>query len=180
MARRARPAGLPVVALHQEHFWRCVPKPYLQTLLEPGPSFTRQRRYSVRGEFSALYFSASRDLCLTEVAGRASHDSEPIACVEFEIAADRLVDLTRLETRVALRVRLEDLVRPRTWSGAYEVPQGVARYVYQAKLSGLLAPSVHDPKGEKQGWFNLVLYPANMIRSSVREVEIAEVIPPLQ
>lgn len=180
MTRRAQEAGLPVVALRHRHFWRCIPRQYLATALEAGPSFTRQRRYSVRGEFSALYFSASRELSRTEVASRTGQDSEAMSCVEFEITTDRLVDLTRPGTRNALQIRLEDLVRPRVSAGAYDVPQRIARRVYQEGFGGLLVPSVYDPMGGREDWFNLVLYPANIMRVFVREVEIAAVTVPLR
>lgn len=172
MTRHARRARLPVIALREERFWRCLPRQFLPTVLETGPSFTRERRYSVRGEFGGLYFSAAQELSLSEVANRTGQDSEPMSCVEFEISLDRVLDLTRPQTRAALRVRLEDLVRPRISAGAYDVPQGIARRVYQERLCGLLAPSVHDPRGERPGWFNLVLYPANMVRAFIREVRV--------
>lgn len=173
MTGRAHGAGLPVVALQHEHFWRCLPTQYLRTALEAGPSFTRERRYSIRGEFGALYFSASKELSLSEVASRAGQDGEVMSCVEFEIAVDRLLDLTRSKTRAALHVQLEDLIRPRATMDAYEVPQSIARRVYQEGLNGLLAPSIYDPKGQRKDWFNLVLYPANLVRRFIREVDQA-------
>jgi RES domain-containing protein len=174
MARPPRRAGLPVVGLRDAHFWRCIPRRYLKTVLEPGPSFTGHRRYSIRGEFGALYFSASRDLSLAEATARTGEDSELMCSVEFKITAGQVVDLTRPEARTALRVRREDLVHPRTSANAYEVPQRVARQVYQERLSGLLAPSVYDPYGEKQRWFNLVLYPANLVRAFIREIDVSD------
>jgi RES domain-containing protein len=175
MTGRTHRLGLPVVALRQKHFWRCLPKQYARTVLEAGPSFTRERRYSVRGEFGALYFSSSKELSLSEVASRAGQDTEVLSCVEFEVTLDRLVDLTRPETRAALQVQLEDLIRPRTSADAYQIPQSIARRVYQERLNGLLSPSVHNPEGKKRGWLNLVLYPANLIRASIREVHVEEV-----
>ena len=141
-------ASLPIVALKRKHFWRCLPKRYIRTVLEAGPSFTRERRYSVRGEFGALYFSASKELSLSEVLVRAGDDGDVMSCVEFEITMDRLVDLTRPETRARLHVQLDDLIRPRIYRDAYEIPHQIARQVYQERLSGLLAPNVHDPMGE--------------------------------
>lgn len=175
MPERSARLSLSAVGVRKQHFWRCLPKRYLPTVLEAGPSFTHHRRYSVRGEFGALYFSASKELSLTEIASRIGQDSEAMACVEFEVTAVRLVDLTRPETRTRLRVQLEDLIRPRVSKDAYAVPQGIARRLYGDRLHGLLAPSVHDPRGEKRDWFNLVLYPANLIRASVREVQIEDV-----
>jgi hypothetical protein len=172
MPERSHRLGFPLVTIKEKHFWRCLPKQYIQTILEAGPSFTQERRYSVRGEFGALYFSGSKELCLKEIVGRSGEDSEVMACVEFEITLDRLVDLTRLETRTKLRVRLEDLIRPRISKDAYAAPQAIARRVYAEGLQGLLAPSVHDPRGEKSGWFNLVVYPANLARATIREVHI--------
>ena len=134
----------------------------------------------MRGEFGALYFSGSKQLCLREIVGRSGEDGEVMACVEFEITLDRLVDFTRLETRNKLRVKLEDLVRPRISTDAYAAPQAIARRVYAEGLHGLLAPSVHDAKAEKSGWFNLVIYPANLIRASIREVQIEEIAPPFR
>jgi len=67
-----------------------------------------------------------------------------MTCVEFEISVGRLLDLTWPETRAALRIQLKDLIRPRTFMDAYQVPQSIARQVYQERLNGLLAPSVHD------------------------------------
>jgi hypothetical protein len=163
-----------VVALQREHFWRCVPKRYLQTVLEAGPSFTQHRRYSIRGEFGGLYFSASKELSLSEVANRTGQDTEIMSCMEFEITVDRLVDLTKPATRASLRVPLEALIRPRASLEAYEVPQSIARQVYQEGLNGLLAPSVYDPRGQRKGWFNLVLYPANVVRTFIRQVHVHE------
>ena len=175
MPARSNPLSLPLVAVKDKHFWRCLPKPHIQTILEAGPSFTQERRYSVRGEFGALYFSGSKELCLREIFGRSGGDSEVMACVEFAITLDRLLDLTRLQTRTKLRVQLEDLIRPRTAKDAYVAPQAIARRVYAERLQGLLAPSVHDARGEKSGWFNLVVYPANLVRALIREVRIEEI-----
>ncbi|GEM_PF-3222171 len=174
-----RPQGLDLrrVALKKKHFWRCIPEHYLETVLEAGPSFTQERRYSVRGEFGALYFGGSAELCAVEVAGRVGQDGEPVVCVEFEVSVEHLVDLTQPETRAKLRVRLEDLVRPRISLDAYAVPQRIARQLYHERLQGLIVPSVHDPEGRRQGWFNLVLYPAQLIRPSIREVQIQKVHP---
>jgi RES domain-containing protein len=175
MPERPHRLGLPLVAVRKKHFWRCLPSQYLQTVLEAGPSFIRDRRYSVRGEFGALYFSASKELSLNEIASRAGDDAEPMSCVELEVTVDRLVDLTRPGTRTKLHVQLKDLIRPRISKDAYAVPQGIARRVYREKLHGLIAPSVHDPNGEKGDWFNLVLYPANLIRTSIRELRAEDV-----
>lgn len=175
MPERLRRWTLSLVAVRRKHFWRCLPKQYLQTVLEAGPSFTRGRRYSIRGEFGALYFSASRDLSLQEIATRAGDDTELMSCVELEVTVDRLVDLTRPETRTKLHVQLEDLIRPRISKDAYAVPQHIARRVYREKLHGLIAPSVHDPNGEKGDWFNLVLYPGNLVRASIRELRAEDV-----
>jgi RES domain-containing protein len=172
--------GFPCVSVKDRHFWRCLPKLYIQTILEAGPSFTQERRYSVRGEFGALYFSGSKDLCLKEIVSRSGEDSEVMACVEFEITLDRLVDLTRPEARTRLRVQLEDLIRPRTSKDAYVAPQAIARRIYAEGLQGLLAPSVHDAMGEKSGWFNLVVYPANLARAYIREVQIEEIAAPFR
>jgi len=168
-------AGPPVVAVQKKHFWRCLPKQYLRTILEAGPSFTQERRYSVRGEFGALYFSGSKELCLMEIAGRAAQDSEAMACVEFEVTVDRVVDLTRQETRTTIGVQLEDLVRPRISKDAYAAPQRVARLVYGQRLQGLLAPSVHDANGRRRNWISLVLYPANLLRAFIREIQVEHV-----
>ncbi|HUI40502.1 MAG TPA: RES family NAD+ phosphorylase [Terriglobia bacterium] len=180
MVQRSNPFAVPVVSLRRKHFWRCVPQPHLRTILESGPSFSRDRRYSVRGEFGALYFSASEDLALVEVAARSGEDGEPACSVEFEVSVGRLADLTRQEIRARWRVRLEDLVRPRIARDAYSAPQAIARRVYEQGLDGLLAPSVHDPQGQRRDWFNLVLYPANLIRPLLREVRVRQVGPPLR
>ncbi|MGH9455416.1 MAG: RES family NAD+ phosphorylase [Terriglobia bacterium] len=161
--------------LDRKHFWRCVPKRYIETILETGPSFTQERRYSVRGEFDALYFGGSMELCAVEAAGRAGEDGEKMVCVEFEITVDRLADLTQPETRTKLRVQLKDLVRPRISREAYTVPQRIARRLYSERFQGLIAPSVHDLLGQQRGWFNLVLYPAQLVRSSIREIRSQEV-----
>ena len=130
MTGRAHRLSLPVIAVRAEHFWRYLPKQYVRMVLEPGPSFTHNRHYSVRGEFAVLYFSASKELSLREVASRGGDDIEAMSCVEFEVSVDRLVDLTRPETRTALSVQLEDLVRPRITRDAYSTPRDVARRVY--------------------------------------------------
>ena len=178
MPEHSHRSSLPLIAVRGIHFWRCLPKQYVRTILEAGPSFTQERRYSVRGEFGALYFSGSKELCLREIIGRSGEDSEVMACVEFEITLDRLVDLTRQETRTKLRVALEDLIRHRVSKDAYAATQAIARRVYAEGLQGLLAPSLHDAKGEKSGWFNLVVYPANLARASIREVQVEEIGPP--
>ena len=167
--------NVPLTGLRKRHFFRTLPRSFLGTILESGPSFTRHRRYSVRGEFGALYFSASQDLSFHEVASRGSRDTEQMSCVEFEITADCLVDLTRPEVRSKLHVQLEDLVRPRISRDAYVVPQTVAKKVYAERLHGLIVPSPHDPQGEKGNWFNLVLYPANLIRAAIREIRVQDV-----
>jgi RES domain-containing protein len=175
VAAQSNRRKFPTTSIRKMRFWRCVPKVYVRTVLEAGPSFTRNRRYSVRGEFGALYFSGSRPLSLEEVAGRVGEDGEVIVCVEFEVTVHRVVDLTRPEARTKLRIPLEDLVRPRLSEEAYEVPQKIARAVYEAKLDGLLVPSVHDPHGRRPDWVNLVLYPANLIGSFVRKILVEEV-----
>lgn len=178
MPERPHRSGFRAVAIQRKRFWRCLPKQYLPTALEAGPSFTQERRYSIRGEFGALYFSSSKELSLQEISSRAGRDAEVMVCVEFEVTVDRLVDLTEPEIRTRLRVRLEDLIRPRISKDAYVVPQGLARQIYGQRFHGLLVPSVHDPKDKRKEWFNLVLYPANLIRSTVREIQIEEVSPP--
>ena|SRR2546426_2833523 len=175
MPERRHRLSLRLFTVRKRRFWRCLPKQYLPTLLEAGPSFTRDRRYSVRGEFGALYFSASKELSLKEIASRAGEDAEPMSSVELEVTVDRLVDLTRPETRTKLRVGLGDLIRPRVSKDAYAVPQAIARRVYRDRLHGLIAPSVHDPNGERGDWFNLVLYPANLVRASIRELRAEDV-----
>ena len=177
MPRRPQGLDLRRVGLKKKHFWRCIPEPYLETVLESGPSFTQERRYSVRGEFGALYFGSSAELCAVEVAGRVGQDGEPVVSVEFEITVDNLADLTQPETRSKLRLQLEDLVRPRISLNAYTVPQRIARQLYHERIHGLIVPSVHDPEGHRQGWFNLVLYPAQLIRASIREIQIQKVHP---
>jgi hypothetical protein len=92
--------------------------------------------------------------------------------VEFEVTVDRLIDLTRPETRRTLRIQLQDLIRPRVSANAYEVTQRIASQAYRQGLPGLLAPTVHDGKGTTAGWFNLVLYPANLARAFIREVRV--------
>lgn len=163
------------VATRKRRFWRCLPKQHLESVLEAGPSFTQERRYSVRGEFGALYFSASKELALLEVSSRAGQDGEVMACVEFEVTVPRLIDLRRSQVRTAFRVRLEDLVHPRISKDAYVAPQRIARRVYREKVHGLLVPSIHDPEGGRKDWFNLVLYPANLIRTSLKEVQVEEI-----
>jgi RES domain-containing protein len=175
MPARSQSWSLPVVAIRKKSFWRCLPKQYVRTVLETGPSFTQERRYSVRGEFGAVYFSASKELSLAEVSSRVGEDGEAMACVEFEVTVQRLVDLTRPDTRARLRVQLEDLIRPRISKDAYASPQRIAKRIYKERLDGLFAPSVHDPKRQRQDWFNLILYPANLIRASVREIRADEV-----
>ena len=179
MPQRSSRSDLRLVTLAKKPFWRCLPQAFLSTVLEAGPSFTQERRYSVRGEFSALYFSASKELCLKEVWGRTGPDGEVMACVEFEVTVDRLVDLTDQETRRRVRAQLDDLIRPRLSRHAYATPQRVARRIYREGFPGLLAPSVHDPRGEREDGFSLVLYPANLIRSSVRQVRVEEVVSTL-
>jgi hypothetical protein len=174
MAAQPHRLKFPTTAIRKMRFWRCVPKLYVRTVLEAEPSFTRNRRYSIRGEFGALYFSGSRELSLEEVAGRAGEDREVVVCVEFEATVHPLVDLTRPQTRIRLRIALEDLVRPRLSKDAYEVAQKIGRAVYEAKLDGLLVPSVHDPQGRRPDWVNLILYPANLIGSFVREIRVEE------
>ena len=177
MPERPNRLDFQFVRIRKQRFWRCLPKQHLETVLEAGPSFTQERRYSVRGEFGAIYFSGSKELSLREVASRAGQDGEVMACVEFEVTVERLVDLRRPETRTRFRVHLEDLIRPRISKDSYVVSQRIARRMYAEKVHGLLVPSVHDPKGQMKDWFNLVLYPANLIRSSIREVQIVEIVP---
>jgi RES domain-containing protein len=172
MPQRASRLEIPVVTVERRHFWRCVPQQFVHTILEAGPSFTHERRYSIRGEFGALYFSASKELALEEVFSRAGADGEAIACVAFQVTAERVADLTQAATRTRMGVQLADLLRPRISGDAYAAPQSVARRVYGNKLHGLLAPSIHDPRGEKKNWFNLVLYPAQLLRSSIREISV--------
>ncbi len=178
MPERPHRLDFRVVAIEKKRFWRCLPKHYLRTVLEAGPSFTQERRYSIRGEFGALYFSGSKELSLKEVSDRVGQDGEVVACVEFEVTLDRLVDLTQPETRTRLRVQLEDLIRPRLSRDAYVVPQSIARRIYGEKVPGLLVPSLHDPEGQRKDWFNMVLYPANLIRCSIREIQVEEVALP--
>jgi RES domain-containing protein len=179
VAEHGHPADLPLARIEAKTFWRCLPRQYLHTALEAGPSFTRDRRYSIRGEFGALYFSGSRDLCLKEATGRAGQDAEPLAMIEFEITASRLVNLTQAQVRKELHVRLDDLLRPRISKDAYLIPQAIARKVYGWRLHGLMAPSVYDPISRNKGWFNLILFPANLIRSAIREVSIQDAALPV-
>jgi hypothetical protein len=160
----------PVALLHQ-HLWRCVPKRFVKTLLEE-PSFTEERRYGVRDEFGALHFAGS-----AEVAGQLGEDGEEMVGAEFEITAARLADVTQPTTRALLRVKLEDVIRPRISGKAYAVPQRIARRLYQQRFERFLAPSVHDPEGKRQGWLNLILAPAQLIRFAIREIRTIEFTP---
>jgi len=160
----------PTIAVHRKRVWRCLPVRFAATALESGPSFTKDRRYSVQGEFGAIYLSASKDLAWQEWKQRGGEDAEPAGCVEFELTLDKLVDLTAPSVQKRLGIKAGDLVKPRISPEAYAVTQAIARRVYAQKLHGLLAPSIHDANGEKPDWFNVVLYPANVMRRCVRQI----------
>ena len=150
-------------------FWRCLPESYAHTALESGPSFTQERRYSVRGEFGALYFSSSEDLAQTEAGRRIGDHGEPIVCLEFEVSLDKILDLTQEAVRKALGVRLAELVKKPLATDAYGVPQAIGRASFVGGISGLMVPSVHDPDTSRE-WFNLVLYPGNLVRSHIKQI----------
>src|SRR5436190_15960449 len=107
--------------------WRCLPARVKETALESGPSFTKDRRYSIQGEFGAVYFSASKALSQLEVDQRAGTDVEPMAHLGFELTVDKLVDLTSPKVRKALHVSLDALVQSRTAPDRYRIPQLIAR-----------------------------------------------------
>ncbi|HVO32518.1 MAG TPA: RES family NAD+ phosphorylase [Elusimicrobiota bacterium] len=147
-----------------------MPNAFESTALESGPSFTKDRRYSVQGEFGAVYFSGSKTLSEFESDERGGEDAERLSYLAFALTVDKLVDLTLRKTRDHLGVRLDDLVRPRTAKDRYEVTQAVARQIYARRLNGLIVPSVHDPKRQKPDWFNVVLYPAHLLRVCLRPI----------
>lgn len=161
---------IPTIAARRQRVWRCVPVQFVATVLESGPSFTKDRRYSVQGEFGAIYLSASEELALLEWRQRAGEDAEPAACIEFELTLDHLVDLTSKAVQKRLGVQTVDLVRPRIAAEAYAATQAVARQVYAQKHHGLIVPSIHDSAGEEPGWFNIVLYPANLVHRCLRQI----------
>jgi hypothetical protein len=161
---------LPTISVSRQRLWRCVPKIFTSTVLESGPSFTKDRRYSIQGEFGAVYFSGSKDLAELEADERVGLDAEPMAYLEFELTVHQLVDLRSPKIRGYFGAPLEQLVKSRIASDRYVTTQTIARKIYTAKLRGLLVPSVHDPEGQKAGWFNVVLYPAHLMQSCLRAV----------
>jgi len=166
-----RSAVPPTTSVLKQRLWRCVPKAFLETALESGPSFTKDRRYSVQGEFGAVYFSGAKELAQWETGERAGQDAEPMAYLEFELTLNKLVDLRSPKVQAFFKFPLEALVKSRTAPERYAATQTIARRVYAAKLHGLIAPSVHDPKSQKTDWFNVVLYPAHLMLSCLRFVE---------
>ncbi len=158
----------PTVSVSRRRLWRCIPKAFVNTALESGPSYTKDRRYSVQGEFGAVYLSGSKELAKWETDERAGDDVEPVEYLEFELTLDKLVNLRSPKTQAFFKLPLEMLVRSRTDPDRYVATQMVARRIYAAKLHGLIAPSVHDPKSQKSDWFNVVLYPAHIMQSCLR------------
>jgi RES domain-containing protein len=169
---RAGHREIPTVRVRNRSIWRCLPSAFESTALESGPSFTKERRYSVQGEFGAVYFSGSKTLSEFEADERGGGDTERLSYLAFELTVDKLVDLTLQETRDHMGVQLEDLVRPRIAKDRYEVTQAVAREVYASRLNGLIVPSVHDPNHQKPDWFNVVLYQAHLLRIFLRPVQV--------
>lgn len=164
------PSTLQTVAVSRRRVWRCIPKAFARTVLESGPSFTKDRRYSIQGEFGAVYLSGAKDLAQMETERRGGLHTEPMSYLEFELTVDHLVDLRDPATRAHFRVSLDDLVKSRLAPDRYTATQAVARRVYDAKLYGLIAPSLHDPQSAKPDWFNIALYPAHLLRSCLRPV----------
>jgi RES domain-containing protein len=176
MHASSRTLGLPVTTIRKGRFWRCLVRQHAGTVLEAGPSFTRERRYNVRGEFSALYFSGAKELSIREVAVQAGSDGEVMACVEFLITLNPVVDLTHPDIRRKLGVHLDDLIRPRVFKDGYAATQALARRFYAERLPGMLVPSVLDPNGQRSGWRNLIIFPANLIRGAVRELGSTDIV----
>jgi RES domain-containing protein len=167
---RVKKQKIPTISLRNRGVWRCLPKAFEMTALESGPSFTKDRRYSIQGEFGAIYLSASKALSQREAGERGGEDLETLAYPSFELTLNKLVDLTSRKTRSHFGVSLEDLVRSRISKNRYEITQKLARRIYANQLNGIIAPSVYDPRGEQPGWFNVVLYPAQILRICLRRI----------
>jgi RES domain-containing protein len=157
--------------LSRKLFWRCVPTAFQHTILESGPNFVRSSRYSVRGEFSGLYFSGSKELAQKEFADRVGDQGETFLCQEFEVTADQILDLTKPENQKNIGISLHDLVRPRHTPHAFDATHDIARASYMGRSNGILAPSIYDPDLSKEDWFNLVIFPANLIQICIKPLK---------
>src|ERR1039457_5933150 len=112
---------IPTVRVRKKNVWRCVPSAFEPTALESGPSFTKDRRYSIQGEFGAVYFSGSSELAQLEAAEHGQEDRAPVSYLAYELTLDHLVDLTKKEGRAAFGVALADLVKPRIAKDRYGI-----------------------------------------------------------
>ena len=127
---------------------------------------SRRSRYSIRGEFSGLYFSLSRELCVPRGLNLPRHATAPFSVLEFEVSLDAVVDLCSPEIRRRLGVQIADLKRSRISEDRYAITQAIAHKMYQGHANGLIVPSMHDD-GHHPDWANLVIYPANVLRQFI-------------
>lgn len=152
-------------SLRGRTFWRCIESAFAATALDGGPNFHEGGRYSVAGEFSAVYLSENKALArLEKTDGRDIF--EDLKDIRFGFAADvHIPDLTNPKVQARLDgdfgVSLAELTAPGAL--AYRRTQPVGRTAFAAGLPGFLTPSSRPPMPGQEHWRNLVLFPANVI-----------------
>lgn len=162
--------SIPGASLKGRFFWRCIEKEFVFAVLQGGPNFYSSTRYNVKGEFSALYLSESRELARLEKT-QGEDDFEPLVNIRFLFIGEVVVpDLSDTEVLSSMKRKLGimpgDLVR--VGLQAYDVTQRLARVAFHLALPGLLVPSAQRPTKRPVGWRNLVLFPATITGTWLR------------
>jgi RES domain-containing protein len=131
-------------------------------------------RYNPKGGFRAVYGSLEFDTATAELLahhrrqGRPDPDADvfPIAAVSLEAEVERLLDLTDVTVRRAMKVSLKDLRGE--WQdtqdfGREALTQAIGRLARAAGFQGLLAPSAARPGGR-----NVVLFLDRLSKNGLR------------
>ncbi len=131
---------LPGVPAPQKAYFRMVAAAHAAEMDETAHTVLYSWRYNPRGEFGALYFSASPECAwrekLKQVHGRPQ-DLSPQAVGTFEVGLSRCLDLTAAKTLSALGLERERLILPDDFRETQELSRQARRLGFEA----LHAPS---------------------------------------
>ncbi|WP_076347092.1 RES family NAD+ phosphorylase [Paludisphaera borealis] len=140
-------------------------------------------RWNPPGSFPSVYLSLDPHTALDEVLAHFHHyalsipSAMPRVTVAVSASLQRLLDLTDAEVCSSLRLSRRRLLtepwREMQAAGEEAVTQAVGRVAFHAGVEGLLVPSAARAHG-----VNLIVFPANIDRSSLLEVLGAEELPP--
>jgi RES domain-containing protein len=135
-----------------------------------GGRYNRSAKYDLSNAFEALYLADTHTSALEEVeamVGGIPHRMAPRLMLSIDVDLTRIVDLRSTIAHHSLGARIVALTAP--WRRAQvttrTITQEIGLAAHTLGLEGLLVPSAKN-----HAHFNLVVFPANLLRSSLIEV----------